>query len=60
VVDIGIGWTRQSPGWDSRRGENQSEGRQGSTANGIIRVDLSKALWKSERVRYMEITDTIM
>jgi hypothetical protein len=46
-VDIGVGWTRQSPGRTNGTGGNQSEGRQSKRANGR-RGDLSKAVGKRQ------------
>jgi hypothetical protein len=43
-IDIGLGWTKQNPGWtNGRGGENQSEGKESKRANGR-RGDLSRAI----------------
>jgi hypothetical protein len=55
VLDIRVGWTRESPGRANGRGENRSEGRQ-SRRKG----DLSKAIRKNELIRYTEIDINLM
>jgi hypothetical protein len=49
VADMEVGWTRQSPGCTNGRGKNRTE-------QGIQWVKgHSRAIWKTELVRYTEI-----